>query len=460
MTVETDLRRAAREIFTVALGSVDASDAVRRAVSLKDSLLTIRSTTFDLSKYSTGIYVLAIGKAAFSMAAAIDEILGEKIVAGLAIGSSITLALNASPPFNYNFSSAWRICEGSHPLPDEASLKAAQHSFELLQRANAERALVIFLISGGGSAMVEWPRRKETTISEIRAANRTLVSCGASIVEINAVRRSFSAVKGGRLSAHAPATDQVTLIISDTGRGHEAIVASGPTCDPPEDMPDAASVIAHYNLTPHLPASILRAVNQYQAEHSEVSPRNLRQHHVLLTNDDALKAAADEAQRRGFMVEIAEDISEQPVAEGCALLYSRLDALRRRASAENRIACLISGGEFSCPVNGDGIGGRNAETVLRLAIEMNEHIRQDAGKMNFRRLAMLSAGTDGIDGNSPASGAVACETTITRAHQKNLDVREFLEQSDAHSFFAALGDAIVTGSTGTNVRDVRIMLAD
>jgi Putative glycerate kinase len=445
VTDENNLRRAALEIFDAALRSVDALQAVRKAVRLEGSRLSICETKFDLSlSPKKKIYALAIGKAAVPMALALESILGPQIFRGLIVGSNTGQALQ-------KFSPAWRIIEGSHPLPDEASLKAAEAAFALLHLANEERALVIFLISGGGSAMIEWPRDEQITPGELREANRVLVSCGASIDEINAVRRSFSAIKGGRLALRAPLAEQVSLIISDTGRGSEAIVASGPTCYPPEDAPDAAAVIERYNLTKHLPASILRVARQPEDEMKNISTQKLREHFVLLDNETALEAAAAEARRLGFMVEIARDISEQEIAEGCNLMLSRIEVLRQRAAHGNGIACLISGGEFACPVNGDGIGGRNAETVLRCAM-----LKQEGSS----RFAILSAGTDGIDGNSRAAGAIADETTIERARELKLDARDFLKRSDAFSFFNAVGDAVITGPTGTNVRDLRIVLAE
>ena len=450
MTDLAHLRRAARGIFAAALGSVDAGQAVRDAVRLEgSSRLSIRETKFDLSlRPKKSIYALAFGKAAVAMSLALESILGPQIRRGLIVGSNTAQALQKISP-------AWRVIEGSHPLPDEASLKAAEAAFALLHLANEERALVIFLISGGGSAMIEWPRDEQITLDELREANRVLVSCGASISEVNAVRRSFSAVKGGRLALRAPFAEQVSLIISDTGSGLEAIVASGPTCHPPEDAPEAATVIERYNLARHLPASILRVAMRHEDEVKNISTEKLREHFVLLDNETALMAAADEARRLGFLVEIARDISEQEITEGCNLMLSKLEALRHQAAQENHIACLISGGEFACRVNGDGIGGRNAETALRCAIELDARLKE-AGPSRF---AILSAGTDGIDGNSPAAGAIADDTTIARARKLKMEARDFLKRSDAFSFFNSVGDALNTGPTGTNVRDLRIVLA-
>jgi hydroxypyruvate reductase len=178
---------------------------------------------------------------------------------------------------------------------------------------------------------------------------------------------------------------------------------------------------------------------------------------VLLDNGRALERAAEVAAALGFAFEVAHDVSEQPVAEGAAVLVSRLFDLRRREGG--RPVCLISGGEFSCPVRGAGIGGRNAETVLRCAFEIEAHKVRPSSGATTRSVVALSAGTDGIDGNSPAAGALCDDTTLARARARSLDAQSFLEASDAHTLFAALGDAITTGATGTNVRDLRLLLA-
>lgn len=461
----SQLREAALEIFGVALTGCDAHAAVRRAVRLSGTSLNICDTEFDLSTLHSCLYSIAIGKAAHTMAAALNDILGEKLTAGLVAGlpareSSTSLAIAAHS--SSSLSKRWRTFAGGHPLPNEQSLAAARAAFDLLDRADDERALVIFLISGGGSALLEWPRDDSITLAELREANRTLVNCGARIAEINAVRRAISAVKGCALAARAPRAAQVSLIISDTNRGEESTVASGPTVSPPPDAPNASHVIKRYDLAQRLPASILRAIAQSDSLKDKLPKESLGKHYVLLTNEDAVAAAADAARERGFIVEIASDIVEQEIEDGCAQLTERLLAAYRRAvavRAGERPVCLLSGGEFACAVRGEGIGGRNSETALRLAVKMRAHGAKEGSDAGPSHMVALSAGTDGIDGNSPAAGALSDETTIMRAQSLKLDAQKYLETSDAYSFFAALDDAIMIGPTGTNVRDVRILLA-
>lgn len=255
----------------------------------------------------------------------------------------------------------------------------------------------------------------------------------------------------------APHADQLTLIISDTNAGEEANVASGPTLAPPLTAPDAADVISRYELEERLPASILRAVGQHSLAHNESPVEGLRKHYVLLDNEDAISAASGTARAQGFVVEVANDIVEQEISAGCAQLLERLVIARRRMGETTRAVCLLSGGEFACPVKGDGLGGRNSETALRLALDVAS--RERRGVDSLSRFVALSAGTDGIDGNSPAAGALSDETTLRRAQSEGLDAQRFLLSSDAYTFFNALGDELVTGQTGTNVRDVRVLLA-
>lgn len=364
------------------------------------------------------------------MAIGLEQVLGDKLTAGV-ISSQ-------NPPLQLKH---WRSFAGGHPLPNQASLEAARAAFALLGRANAEEAFVIFLISGGGSAMLEWPVSNEISLDDLRKVNQTLIACGARINEINSVRRSFSAVKGGALARCAPKAEILTLIVSDTNRGDEASVASGPTLAPSPDAPPAVEVVEQHKLKHELPASIMKAVQLTPADENRETPGT---HHVLLGNWTALEAAARHASELGFTCILREDICEQPIEEGCELLLSGRDVAPG--------ACEISGGEFSCPVRGNGRGGRNLETVLRCAISLS---RQSSS----HHTVVLSAGTDGVDGNSPCAGAIADETTVERNRVLRLAPEDYLARSDSYGFFDLFDhNLILTGPTGTNVRDLRIVL--
>jgi hydroxypyruvate reductase len=354
------------------------------------------------------------------MALGLDDALGEQLTGGVIVSSTPHKA------------ERWQSFIGGHPLPNDASLASARAAFALLDRANTDQATVIFLISGGGSAMIEWPVSDDISLRDLRAANQDLISCGASIAEINSVRRAFSAVKGGGLARRSPLAQMFTLIVSDTNPGDEASVASGPTLAPPSDAPNAIEVVEHYGLDLILPSSIMNAISQRKNSPAPVSGS----HVVLLDNATATRAAQQKAIELGYSSSVLAHISEQPIQEGCDLLLANP-------------ASTISGGEFSCPVRGDGRGGRNLETALRCAVSLHNQTSHTV---------VLSAGTDGIDGNSPAAGAIADETTIQRAQNLSLDAEQYLARSDSYTFFEQLNDLIVTGPTGTNVRDLRILL--
>src|SRR5436853_4427508 len=311
------LRLAAREIFDETLLAVDAGEAVRRALHLEGSRLTVQDAHIDLG--NRRVCSIAIGKAALPMAIALEDVIGERFIAGLIVGPIAGQPQGrdiALPP--RTFSTRWQWCEGGHPLPTKTSLVAAEEAFALLDRANKERALLIFLISGGGSAMLEWPIQQDISLADLRMANNVLINCGASIVEINSVRRAFSAVKGGRLASRAANCDQITLIVSDVPSGQERNVASGPTLALSRDFPVPQEVIARYHLRAELPETILCAIEAepHAPFASDDDAKALREHFVLLDNDEAIGAATETARRRGFAAEIAADITDQPIAKG------------------------------------------------------------------------------------------------------------------------------------------------
>ena len=443
------LRNAAREIFAAALRAADAGNAVSKAIGLIGSNLAVYDREIEL--HSRPIYAIAIGKAATPMAVALEAQLGPHFIKGVISGppkvSRSIAGSTLSSSEGANPSARWEKFDGGHPLPNSESLRAAAAAFALLDQANEEHANVIFLISGGGSAMMEWPISSDISLDDIRAANKVLVNCGADITEINAVRRAFSAVKGGRLAERALNCQQVTLIISDVPLGEQDVVASGPSAPAPSTARYTSTIVERYKLRKSLPPRVIKAIESATATSKPKAAPHWS--FVLLTNHDALAAALDAATSMGFASEIASQLHDSPIEEGVSVLNEQLTSMRVRHHGSDEPLCLISGGEFSCPVRGDGIGGRNLETALRFAL-------LNSDKEEF---IALCAGTDGIDGNSPAAGAIADNTTIERAKAIGLDAEDFLGRSDAYSFFHALGDDVVTGATGTNVRDVRILIA-
>ena len=452
MNEKLDLKDRAREIFAAALRDVDAGRAVRAVMRRDGARLTIVDDEFDLDACAH-VCAVGLGKAAGAMASALADVLGARLTRGVL----------SAPAGQQIFAPRWQVFTGGHPLPNEASVAAGHAARELLRASDAPDTLLLFLVSGGGSAMMELPRDARVTLADLRTTNRVLVNCGAPIAAMNAVRRALSALKGGGLSALAPRAVQVSLIVSDTNPREAAQVASGPTyARTGDETQQVAAVIEQYQLRGRLPAAVLRALDEARAQQAvdtdEAQPAGaLRRHHVLLDNERAQAAAAHAARACGCAVELCADLIEAPVEDGCRELVERLLRLRRAAQGEQTV-CLISGGEFICPVRGRGTGGRNLEAALHCAVEFQRHADEIA-RAGWR-VAALHAGTDGVDGNSPAAGAVADETTIERARASGLDATEYLARSDAYNFFHALGDTIETGPTGTNVRDLRILLAN
>ncbi len=444
-----DLKKQARSIFADALQSVNAQTAVSKTVEFADdSYLKIGDEIYDLAEFS--IYAIAIGKAAYPMAIAIDKILGDKLQAGIVAGVLPDHSAEKVEIKNRHLTNKWKFFAGGHPLPNDSSFAAARSCFELLRRADNKNSLIIFLISGGGSAMIEAPCDENISLEDLRETNLKLVTCGASIAEINKIRKSLSLIKDGGLASFAPNAKQVTLIVSDTETGDEISVASAPTLRGEKiEHEEIISIIKHYDLS--LPSSVLNTLEKKNVKRIFSSKQNFP-YYVLLDNQSAIKAAVKSAEKLGCVVETAADISQQNIAEGCEQLFERIKNLRSETPKE-KIACLISGGEFACQVRGKGIGGRNSETVLRMAMLF------DKCQNDFSKIVFISAGTDGIDGNSLAAGAVCDENTWEKAGQIGLDAQRFLETSDSYNFFKSLGDDVTIGATGTNVRDLRIVLA-
>ncbi|MEO6390664.1 MAG: DUF4147 domain-containing protein [Pyrinomonadaceae bacterium] len=436
-------RLAARRIFDAALAAVEPAHAVRSAVREVDGQLLVAGQTIDRSKK---IYGVAFGKAAFVMAQGLERALGSSLISGIAVGPEEASSEGAGKA-QTDLSPKWRFLHGGHPLPDYASRHAGRAVIDFLRLMDATDAVIIFLISGGGSALMEWPIDPRISEDDTCDLYQLLLHSGAPIHEMNVVRRAFSSIKGGGLLRFASKAQKLGLIVSDTNTGDEAAVSSGPTFVPISPESSALEILRRYGWLDQLPP-ILR---EFAAAETVAEPRPQRpvHHQVLLDNGTALAAAAEEARRLGFRVELAPDICEQEIAAGCPLLVERFGSFSAREPI-----CFLSGGEFGCRVHGKGIGGRNAETALRLVQLYAELDPRSRGLFTI-----LCAGTDGIDGNSPAAGAIIDESSIDRADRAGLNAEEFLARSDSHTYFSKLTDVVMTGPTGTNVRDLRILLA-
>ena len=451
-----EMRAAAREIFAYAVAESGVERAFSRKVYYERGILQVGEDLFELGAYSR-IFVVAIGKAAHPSLDALLSRLGAGVEAtGIVSAPTRTFAQG------FAMQRGFRYYEGGHPLPNHESLRAADailHGLDSL----AEDALAIYLISGGGSAVVEKPNNEELAFEELVETYRVLVHCGAPIAEINAVRKHLSAVKGGRMAMAAAPAQQLSILVSDVPEDALDSLASGPT------MPDSSTAeqcyeIAHrYELLPQLPGGVRELFERRRLEETPKpdDPAFVRARWwPILSNACALQAAAEHATKLGFDVEIDNRCDDWDHRKAGDYLLERLRELRTRGVGVSAPAsqlracrgprvCLISGGELSVKVDrSPGVGGRNQQFALYCA-------QQIQGK----DICVLSAGTDGMDGNSPAAGAVVDGSTIARAEQRGLNANDALANFDAFPLFEALGDSIVTGPTGTNVRDVRVLLA-
>jgi hydroxypyruvate reductase len=313
-----------------------------------------------------------------------------------------------------------------------------------------EKTVVFFLLSGGGSALVELPLDSAQKLEDVRQLHRTLVTCGAPIEAMNTVRKHVSAVKGGRLAVAAGRAMKITLAVSDVPVGKESVLASGPTLPDPSTIEDAQRVIDEFSLREKLPAALLRWIDEGQMPETpkEGHPAFRNAHFSLLLGlDDLFHPAHHATEAKGFVACCDNATDDWPVEKAAEYLLGQLEEVRR-AHPGQRVA-VIADGEVSSPVKGKGIGGRNAAFVLAC-------VKKIAGK----KIAVLSAGTDGVDGNSPAAGAIADGETLERGQAIGLNARYMFRESDSYSYFARLGDTIVTGPTGNNLRDLRILLAE
>lgn len=436
-----DLKQAALEIFQKTLAAIDIPATMQRKLDRAGTRISVNGAAVDLAGYDR-ICALSIGKASVAMARGLADVLSPEFRAdGIVVAPSASTGLPAG----------FRQIVAGHPVPDQNSFAAAQAILDLLATAN-QRTLVFFLLSGGGSALVELPLDPDVTLADMQALHRVLVTCGASIDEMNAVRKHLSAVKGGRLAVAAAAAMKITLAVTDVPEWQESALASGPTLPDPSTVWIACEVVHHYGLLAKLPLGVRTKFERPQSIPETPKPgnpafdsrRSLFQ--ILLGRHDLFHAAHRASESAEFVTVCDNSTDNWPLETALDFLLAQLEALKKDNPAKS--VAVIANGEVSSPVTGDGIGGRN------LAFALNA-VRKIAG----RQIAVLSAGTDGIDGSSPAAGAVADGETLARAQSAGLDPDDYFRRSDSYNFFRALGDTVETGPTGNNLRDLRVLLA-
>jgi hydroxypyruvate reductase len=426
------MRDTAREIFTAALKNASIENAFARNVHCARRVLRIGDDLHDLDTYNR-VFVVSIGKAAHTMASALETQLGSSLE-GI-VASSVEPA---------NQVRGFRYFRGGHPTPTAESIRAAEAILKSLTALDST-ALAIFMISGGGSSIVEKPVADEISLPDLAATYRTLVHSGAPIAEINAIRKHLSAVKGGRLAQAGYPAQQVSILVSDVPDNTPDALASGPTMPDSTSIHDCERIAAKYNLIDQFPNSVADLFRQHALDETPKSddPAFVRARwSTVLSNKVAVDESAAAATRAGFAVEVDNSCDDWPYDKAADYLLKRLCELRRNVSR----VCLISGGEVTVTVRNGGIGGRNQQCALACA-----------EPISGSDITVLSAGTDGIDGNSPAAGCVVDGSTLNRAGAEV--VRHALSSFNAYPLFDALGDALITGPTGNNLRDLRILLA-
>jgi len=429
-----EMRVTVRHLFERALAESGIERAFERHVVCDRGVLRVCEDLYDLNSYSR-IFVVSIGKAAHTMVNALEMQAGQRFE-GI-VATSVSPAAQV-PGFRYFL--------GGHPTPNEESVRAAKSVLKSLAAQNA-LSLVIFLLSGGGSSIAEAPIDDEISLEDLISTYRVLVLSGAPIAEINAIRKHLSAIKGGRLGKAAFPAQQVSILVSDVPDNTPDALASGPTMPDSTTVEDCHRIAAKYEMLERLPAPVRELFDMHALEETPKSddPAFHRSRWwTALSNASLLEAAKAEAERQGFMVEVDNTCDDWDYARAADYLLIRLRELRRKAER----VCLICGGEVTVKVTNGGVGGRNQQFALACA-------QQIAGE----NVTVLSAGTDGIDGNSTAAGAVADGTTMARAQANGPDAAAALAKFNAYPFFEALGDVVVTGPTGNNLRDLRILLA-
>ena len=431
------MKERLREIFLETIHELRLDQVMRSSIQCEGGVLKVGQESIDLSRFKK-VIVLSIGKAAGRMAEEFVSITAPQRVSGIVISS---VATTKAPPYFVRYI-------GGHPYPNAESFHSAAVVQELVRDLDADH-LVIYLLSGGGSAVCERPIADSISFDDAHAFFRLLVTCGADIVEINTLRKHFSAIKGGRLAALAYPARQTTLYVSDVPEGQDSSVASGPTMPDPSTIEDCYRIAKERDLMDRLPASIRRMFDERSISETPKPGDNrfeTSSYHCLLSNSAAVAAVGRRAEEAGWQVEVDLSVDDLPVAVAADRLLARLQKLRTIDS--RRPAAVITGGELSSPVLGDGQGGRNSAFVL-------DCVPKIAG----RNIAVISAGTDGIDGNSPAAGAIADGHTLVRAEKAGMDVEDYFLRSDSYSLFRTLGDALETGPTENNVRDIRLLTA-
>jgi len=441
---DREARRAILTILKAALYSVDPRVAITNHVRRTNSLLRIGNMTFDLDGFER-IFVVGGGKAGGAMAKALEEIVGDKLTEGF-----VNVLRGTKSSFKTR---KILLNEAGHPIPDEDGVEGARRIIQLAQKAG-ERDLVICLISGGGSALMPLPAAG-ITLQDKQELTDALLKCGATIDEINAVRKHVSGLKGGQLAKAAYPATLISLILSDVVGDPLDTIASGPAAPDTTTFNDAISILKKYDLWKNVvPKTVKKRLEDGLREEIPETPKPgdevfEKTHNVIVGNNrTAALAACQEAKELGFNSLLLSSMVEGE-ARHVGTAYAGI--MKEILDSNNPVpkpAVVIAGGEPTVTVTGCGKGGRNQELVLSASLKIE----------GLRGVAIASIGTDGVDGPTDAAGAMADGQTIMRARDKRLDPKEFLMNNDSYHFFSRLSDLIFTGPTGTNVNDLTVLV--
>ncbi|MSR82051.1 MAG: glycerate kinase [Candidatus Latescibacteria bacterium] len=434
-------RTHALQIFRAALQAADPGRAVRRALAVEGGQLSILGQPYPLKDHAR-LVVLGAGKATPAMAAAAEEILGERLS-----GGAINTKYGHTLPL-----SRITTTECGHPLPDQAGVEGTERMLGLLEGLGSDD-LVLCLFSGGGSALMPAPATG-LTLADKQATTQALLACGAPIEEINAFRKHLSKVKGGQLVRQANPARVVSLLISDVIGDRLDTIASGPTHPDTTTFAQCLALVERYQLTAQLPAPVLRHLGAGAAGALPETPKAgdpcfaRTRTEVVGSNVLAIEAAEEAARALGYQTLVLSSRIAGETREVAAMHAAIAQEVCATGRPQAPPACIISGGETTVTLRGKGKGGRNQEFALAAALQLD----------GWERVTCLSGGTDGTDGPTDAAGALADGSTVQRARQLGLSAAASLRENDAYPFFAALDDLLITGPTGTNVMDLRLLL--
>jgi len=440
MVTISNNRSIAEQIFMAGVESVIPAGLITNVLILKDNILLIGDLSFSLELIDN-IYVIGAGKASAIMAAEVEKILGK-----LVSGGHIAVKHGHSTKLKYI-----KVTEAGHPVPDLNSFKATEAILEIAGRAEKDD-LVICLLSGGGSALLsDFP--VGSSPEEMMALNDLLVNSGATIREINAVRKHLSIVKGGNLARRIFPATLVSLILSDVPGNPLDVIASGPTSPDPTTFQQAITVIEQFDLEESVPAELFKYLRDGAAGLIQETPKPddaafSNTHNLLIgTNSIALEAAKLKALEFNINPVIIDDQLQGDVISVAEYIVQT--ALKFKDDPnEVKPVCLLFGGETTVVMTGNGLGGRNQHLAMLCATLLQ----------NQPDITILSAGTDGTDGPTDATGAVVDSDTLSIAKSKNVDIQKYIDDFDSYRFFKKVGGQIITGPTMTNVMDIIVVI--